>query len=162
MDECIYLVTSSIGTSSLCNHSNFWSALHRSAYMISNGLVLFAQWMVLIHFRTLTFWDFDLCSLPTLPEKIPLECISTLPFLINFTFPGARTMELSTKELPLFRYSTIHDSETLRYSNSKVFQSLWSFTYQISHIMLITACCWLTPLFALSFHYSWSMVKNTP
>jgi hypothetical protein len=86
----------------------------------------------------------SLFNILILPEKIPLECLSTLPYLITFTCSGARTLGLGTKELIFFRYSTIRDSRTSVYSNYEVVQFLRIFTYRISHNMTMTLCFRLT------------------
>jgi hypothetical protein len=86
-------------------------------------------------------------------------CINT-PYLITFTCSGDRTIDLGTKELLLSRYSAIRDSQTLRYSNSKVVQSLGVFTYRISHKVVVTTCYHLLVHLTLSFHCTRSNDRN--
>jgi hypothetical protein len=82
--------------------------------------------MILILFRISEFRDSRFYNIPNLLEKIPPKFLSTLPFLITFTIPRARTVGLGTTEIPLSGYSAIHDSRTLGYSNSEVVQWIQS------------------------------------
>jgi hypothetical protein len=76
------------------------------------------QYFVVLGLRPLQYSKFS--------KENPIErCINSL-CLITFTCPGARNVDLGTKEFPLSRYSNIHEVGTSGYLNSEVVQSLQS------------------------------------